>query len=78
PQQTLYVPGCWLKKGANDIVVLDIAGPRKASVKGVSKPIVDELHRESLPKDGFVTKGASVSAVDTKSFVGNDAAPGAK
>ena len=78
PQQTLYVPGCWLKKGANDIVVLDIAGPRKASVKGVSKPIVDELHREFLPKDGFVTKGASVSAVDTKSFVGNDAAPGAK
>ena len=78
PQQTLYVPGCWLKKGANDIVVLDIAGPRKASAKGVSKPVVDELHREFLPKDGFVTKGTSVSAVDMKSFVGNDAAPGAK
>jgi beta-galactosidase len=27
PQQTLYLPGCWLKKGKNEIVVLDIVGP---------------------------------------------------
>ena len=27
PQQTLYVPGCWLKKGVNEIIVLDIEGP---------------------------------------------------
>ena len=24
PQQTLYVPGCWLKKGKNEVIVLDI------------------------------------------------------
>ena len=27
PQQTLYVPGCWLKKGKNEIIVLDVVGP---------------------------------------------------
>ena len=27
PQQTLYVPGCWLKKGKNEIIVLDVIGP---------------------------------------------------
>lgn len=27
PQQTLYLPGCWLKKGRNEVVVLDIIGP---------------------------------------------------
>lgn len=27
PQQTLYMPGCWLKKGRNEIIVLDVVGP---------------------------------------------------
>ena len=27
PQQTLYVPGCWLKKGKNEVIVLDVIGP---------------------------------------------------
>ena len=27
PQQTLYVPGCWLKRGRNEIIVLDVVGP---------------------------------------------------
>ena len=27
PQQTLYVPGCWLKKGRNEVIVLDVVGP---------------------------------------------------
>ncbi|MDE6831354.1 MAG: beta-galactosidase, partial [Muribaculaceae bacterium] len=26
PQQTLYMPGCWLKKGQNEILVFDILG----------------------------------------------------
>ena len=24
PQQSLYVPGCWLRRGTNDIIVLDL------------------------------------------------------
>ena len=31
PQQTLYVPGCWLKKGKNEIIVLDVVGPSLAA-----------------------------------------------
>ena len=28
PQQTLYLPGCWLKKGKNEVIVLDVVGPK--------------------------------------------------
>ena len=34
PQQTLYCPGCWLKKGKNEIIVLDVVGPKEAVVWG--------------------------------------------
>ena len=55
PQQTLFMPGCWLKKGENEILVLDLKGPAKASIKGLKKPILDVL-REKAPethrKDG--------------------------
>ena len=55
PQQTLYMPGCWLKEGENEIIVLDLKGPAEAKVAGVEKPILDML-REKAPethrKDG--------------------------
>ena len=45
PQQTLYVPGCWLKKGKNEVIVLDIMGPRgERTVEGLQKPIIDKLN----------------------------------
>lgn len=47
PQQTLYLPGCWLKKGKNEIVILDLLGPKKAEVAGLERPILDELHAEA-------------------------------
>ena len=37
PQQTLYMPGCWLKEGDNEIIVLDLKGPAEAKVVGVEK-----------------------------------------
>lgn len=43
PQQTLYMPGCWLKKGENEIVVLDIIGPREPKTEGLSRPVLDKL-----------------------------------
>ena len=46
PQQTLFMPGCWLKKGENEIIVLDLKGPEKATIRGVSKPILDVLRQE--------------------------------
>lgn len=46
PQQTLYVPGCWLKKGRNEIVVLDVAGPSKTETWGQDRPELDKLQLE--------------------------------
>lgn len=47
PQQTLFMPGCWLKKGKNEIIILDLLGPEKATVRGLKKPILDLLHSEA-------------------------------
>ena len=46
PTQTAYLPGPWLKRGVNEIVVLDLVGPRKPSVAGLAEPILDELRPE--------------------------------
>lgn len=43
PQQTLFLPGCWLKKGKNEIIVLDLAGPGQTVVSGRKTPILDML-----------------------------------
>lgn len=43
PQQTLYMPGCWLKKGENEILVFDIVGPRQARSQGFKEPVLDRL-----------------------------------
>ena len=79
PQQTLYLPGCWLKKGKNEIVVLDITGPTQAKVEGLTKPIIDQLQRDRLPKDAVKTDIFRKSTAKKQDGgAGNDAAPGAK
>ncbi|MDE7379397.1 MAG: beta-galactosidase [Paraprevotella sp.] len=47
PQQTLYMPGCWLRKGENEIIVMDIVGPRETAVEGLTAPIIDKLSQSS-------------------------------
>ena len=79
PQQTLYIPGCWLKKGKNEIVVLDITGPTQARVEGLTKPIIDQLQRDRLPKNAIKTDIFRKSTAKKQDEgAGNDAAPGAK
>lgn len=43
PQQTMYVPGPWLKPGENEIVILDLLGPETPVIAALDKPILDEL-----------------------------------
>ena len=50
PQQTLYVPGCWLKKGKNEIIVLDVVGPRETVVWGQAEPELNKLQLEKSNK----------------------------
>ena len=79
PQQTLFLPGCWLKKGENEIIVMDIVGPEKPVMSGLTRPVIDNLRRELLPRDAVKDfnprAGITRTAVSTE---GNDAAPGAK
>ena len=50
PQQTLYVPGCWLKKGKNEVIVLDVVGPKQSVVWGQDKPELNKLQLEKSNK----------------------------
>ena len=43
PQHTLYVPGCWLKKGANRIVIFEQLNTKPHStISFTDKPILGE------------------------------------
>ncbi len=46
PTQTMYVPGPWLKRGKNQIIILDLTGPENPFVAGLDHPILSELHPE--------------------------------
>ena len=50
PQQTLYIPGCWLKKGRNEIIILDVVGPKEPIVWGQAKPELNKLQLEKTNK----------------------------
>ncbi|MDQ6886048.1 MAG: beta-galactosidase [Gemmatimonadota bacterium] len=43
PQQTLYLPGPWLRRGMNDVIVFDMEVPRRRSLAGLRAPILDDL-----------------------------------
>ncbi len=46
PQQTMFIPGPWLRPGRNEFVVLDLLGPTDAALAGLEKPILDVLRPE--------------------------------
>ena len=46
PSQTAYAPGCWLRAGENEIVILDLTGPENPVIAGLEKPVLSELHPE--------------------------------
>lgn len=48
PQQTLYVPGPWLRKGSNTVVVFDLDPQPTPVLKGLKQPILNDL-REPHP-----------------------------
>jgi beta-galactosidase len=45
PQQTLYLPAEWLKKGSNEIVVLELLKPEQKQLTGLQKPVLSMLQR---------------------------------
>ena len=47
PQQTLYLPGAWLKKGKNEIIITDIKGPRQLKAWGQTTPELNLLQPDT-------------------------------
>ena len=48
PQQTLYLPGCWLKEGENEVVVFDqLNDHREYSRSSVTEPVLEKLQTAS-------------------------------
>jgi beta-galactosidase len=43
PQQTIYVPGEWLKPGNNEIVVLELIKPQQDVLRGVERPLLTSI-----------------------------------
>jgi beta-galactosidase len=46
PTQTAYVPGPWLRRGRNEVIVLDLLGPKEPVLAGLERPILDQLRPE--------------------------------
>jgi beta-galactosidase len=45
PQGTLYVPGPWLKKDGNEIIVFDLKSQSNPVIRGLARPVLDELRQ---------------------------------
>jgi len=74
PQQTLYVPGCWLKKGKNEVIVLDVVGPREAVVWGQAEPELNKLQLEKSNKHNNIGDKPDLNSATPVSVVGGTSA----
>lgn len=63
PQQTLYIPGCWLKKGKNEIIVLDVVGPKESKVWGQNTHEVNKLQLEKSNKHNNIGDKPDLNSV---------------
>jgi beta-galactosidase len=43
----MYVPGPWLKKGRNEVIVLDLEATASPTLAGLDKPILDDLRPDA-------------------------------
>ena len=71
PQQTLYVPGCWLKKGTNEIIVLDVVGPKQPVVWGQDKPELNKLQLEKSNKHNNIGDKPDLNSMTAVSTAGS-------
>ena len=74
PQQTLYMPGCWLKEGKNEIIVLDLVGPENSTVIGQRQPILDLLRGHGAYK--FRKQGENLDLSNEKPVHSGSFKPG--
>ena len=41
PQQTIFVPAEWLKKGQNEIIIFELLKSEQSTLQGLEGPILD-------------------------------------
>ncbi|RZJ76629.1 MAG: beta-galactosidase [Flavobacterium sp.] len=46
PQQTIYLPAEWLKKGKNEIIILELNKPEANVLTGLEQPILDQVNND--------------------------------
>lgn len=72
PQQTLYCPGPWLRKGENELVVFELEGTTNHTVAGLTAPILNQVNEASSitrhRKPGQSLSLAGVQPLVTGSF----------
>jgi len=62
PQQTLYVPGAWLRKGRNEVVVLDLDGETGSlALQGLAEPLLDQLGEDALARRALRRPGQELT-----------------
>ena len=67
PQQTLYLPGPWLKKGKNEIVVFEMEDTGCRTLRGLDQPILNVLGKDKnarIQHDRDYTKIPILDQVD--------------
>lgn len=64
PQQSLFLPGCWLKKGLNTIVVLEVEESTNRTVVGAPDPVfyTEPDYRPKPPTKEVVLDSAKLAA----------------
>jgi len=68
PQQTMYVPGPWLKPGANEIVILDLLGPEKPIIAAILNELRPQLDFACAARTGDRVKLTALTVVYEGSF----------
>ena len=67
PQQTLYVPGPWLRKGENEIVIFELLQDQQEEVQALEAPILDDVSNPTVIVTGRYDREKAASMVTLSS-----------
>lgn len=76
PQQTLFLPGVWLRQGENDIVVLEIEGADRPVVRGVHEPVLNLLRPDRTARPPAARNGHAVTFSERDLLTSGEFVPG--
>ncbi len=63
PTQTILLPGSWLKKGTNEVIIFDLFGNKTPELSFLDHPILDEVTERNLEKHRTPSQKWNASAL---------------